>query len=185
MPRRFGAIWNRNSSLQACLAESAAAAVSIVCLPRHGHATTRTTIEALFASTQAPFRLVVVDIASPESVRSYLEAEAHARPNLFHVRLDEFVSRQTARLMVLDRIQTPYRVLVDNTCYAARVGSRPCWTAPWRPERPWCPGDRDSGGPHIHFSGGFVVPYEGVIVRPHAWPSQFSGQKRPAPAARH
>lgn len=149
------------------LAQAGDLAVTIICVPRHGHATTRTTIESLYASTQVPFQLIVVDIASPESVRSYLESEAHARHNLFHVRLGELVSRQTARLAVLDRIRTTYTILVDNNVL---------FQAGWLEALLGCAEETGAAmvspiivtlGGHIHFSGGFVVPYEGGIGRPH------------------
>ena len=156
------------AALDTLLAAADDAVVTIVCVPRHGHATTRTTVESLFASTPVPFRLIVVDIASLESVRDFLEAGARTRRELMHVRLDEFVSRQTARLVVLDRIHTPYTVLVDNNML---------FRSGWLEALLACAEETGAAmvspvivtqGGHIHFSGGFVVPYEGVIVRPHA-----------------
>jgi hypothetical protein len=156
------------AALDERLAESGDAVVTIICVPRHGHATTRTTVESLFAGTRVPFRLIVVDIASPEAVRRYLETEARARRDLIHLRVDEFVSRQTARLVVLNRIQTPYAVLVDNNMLF-RWG--------WLDALLDCAKETGAAmvspvivtqGGHIHFSGGFVVPYEDGIGRPHA-----------------
>ena len=42
---------------------------TVLCIPRHGYATTRTTIENLYANTAEPFVLLYVDIASPAVVR--------------------------------------------------------------------------------------------------------------------
>jgi hypothetical protein len=154
--------------IDARIAEGHNVQVTIVCVPRHGHATTRTTIEGLFASTRVPFRLIVVDIASLEPVQRYLEAEARARPDLIHVRIDEFVSRQTARLVVLDRIRTHYTVLIDNNML---------FHAGWLEALLVCAEETGAAmvspvivtqGGHIHFSGGFVVRHNGVTVRPHA-----------------
>jgi hypothetical protein len=159
---------SRFAAIGACLAEDSNAEVTIVCVPRHGHATTRTTIESLSISTGVPFRLVVVDVASPASVQRYLEAEAHARSDLIHVRIDELVSRQTARLLVRDLIRTPYTVLVDNNML---------FRSGWLEALLVCVKETGAAmvspvivtqGGHIHFSGGFVVPHDGVTVRPHA-----------------
>ena len=154
--------------LTARLAATGDARVTIVCVPRHGHATTRTTVESLYASTRVPFRLIAVDIASPEPIRRYLEAEACARRDLIHVRLDEVVSRQTARLVVLDRIQTPYTVLVDNNML---------FRSDWLEALVGCAEETGAAmmspvivtqGGHIHFSGGFVVSDKSGVGRPHS-----------------
>ena len=91
----------------------------MLCIPRHGYATTRTTIENLYANTAEPFVLLYVDIASPAVVREYLEEQARERENFLLVRIKDFVSRQTARLVVLDLITTPFTVFLDNNMLLA------------------------------------------------------------------
>ena len=88
--------------------------VTIVCLVRHGYATSAMTVEHLYANTEVPFKLIFADIASPPSVRAYLEEQASGRANFTHLRFDEFQSRQTARLAALKLVDTRFVVLIDN-----------------------------------------------------------------------
>jgi Glycosyl transferase family 2 len=88
--------------------------VTIVCVVRHGYATTRATLESLYAATRIPFTVFYLDINSPAVVRQYLTEQAASRNNFFHIPICEYVSRQTARLLVLDMIRTQYTVFVDN-----------------------------------------------------------------------
>src|SRR5215831_5223243 len=88
--------------------------VTVVFVVRHGYATTRASLESLYATTRIPFIVFHLDINSPTMVRQYLAGEAVNRKNFFHITIDEYVSRQTARLLVLDMITTPYTVFVDN-----------------------------------------------------------------------
>jgi hypothetical protein len=158
----------RLAALGARLAAGGVAPATVVCIPRHGYGTTRTTIESLYASTRVPFNLVVVDIAGPEPVRRYLEQAEAAHDGLVHLRLDELVSRQTARLLVLDGIKTPYTVLVDNNmlfrpgCLEALVAcAEETGAAMVSPVLV-------THGGRIHFSGGFVEAGKNGRWRPHA-----------------
>ncbi len=98
----------------AAQSDPAAVPVTVVCLPRHGYATTRVNVESLYATTHTPFQLFHLDIHSPPAVREYLAEQARARPGFHHLRLDEYVSRQTARRLVLPLVRTPWTVFVDN-----------------------------------------------------------------------
>jgi hypothetical protein len=88
--------------------------VTVLCVTRHGHATTAVTIESLFDSTKIPFHLVYADIASPPSVERYLTSLAASRDRVTHVRFEEFLSRQAARMKALRQVQTRFVVLLDN-----------------------------------------------------------------------
>ncbi|NNC87734.1 MAG: glycosyltransferase [Akkermansiaceae bacterium] len=88
--------------------------VSVLCIARHGFATTRVNLESLYEKTGTRFLVIYVDINSPPAARHYLEECAASREHFFHLRVDEFVSRQTARLLVLDMIPTRYTVFLDN-----------------------------------------------------------------------
>ncbi len=87
---------------------------TVICIPRHGYATTRIHIESLYARTNECILVFYVDIASPPAVRAFLEEQSRTRRGFFHIRIDKPVSRQTARLMVLDLVSTPYTVFMDN-----------------------------------------------------------------------
>ena len=88
--------------------------VTVVCVVRHGYATTRASLENLYATTRTPFIVFYLDINSPAIVREYLAEQAASRNNFLHIPIDEYVSRQTARLLVLDMIRTQYTVFIDN-----------------------------------------------------------------------
>ena len=88
--------------------------VTVVCVVRHGYATTRASLENLYATTRTPFIVFYLDINSPATVREYLAEQAARRNNFFHIPIDEYVSRQTARLLVLDMIRTQYTIFIDN-----------------------------------------------------------------------
>ena len=94
--------------------------VTIVCVVRHGYATTRASLESLCATTRIPFTVFYLDINSPAAVRQYLAEQAASRNNFFHIPIGEYVSRQTARLLVLDMIRTQYTVFVDNNILFSR-----------------------------------------------------------------
>jgi hypothetical protein len=87
---------------------------TVICIPRHGYATTRINVDSLYERTAERFLLIYVDVGSPPNVREYLEEQAKIRPDFFYLRVDEMISRQTARLLVLDLVPTPYTVFMDN-----------------------------------------------------------------------
>ncbi len=88
--------------------------VTVICVPRHGHATAKVNVESLYASTSTKFVMLYVDVASPACVSQYLEEQARIRQNFFHVRIEANVSRQIARLAVLDLVTTEYTLFTDN-----------------------------------------------------------------------
>src|SRR6266571_835257 len=73
--------------------------VTIVVVPRERFSVTRRALEALYASTPRPFRLVYVDGGSPARIRRYLAAEA--------------------RNIGLRRVRTRYVVFIDNDAIPA------------------------------------------------------------------
>jgi hypothetical protein len=93
--------------------------VTVLCLLRHGHATTATTIDSLYANTRLPFKLIYADVASPGVVAEYMQQLASRHQFVDHLRFGEFISRQNARIAALARVDTPYTVLVDNNILAS------------------------------------------------------------------
>ena len=88
--------------------------VTVLCVVRHGYATTEVTVESLYRNTEAPFRMVYADIASPPAVERYLKEQEHQREGFLHLRFDDLVSRQSARHKGLENIETDFVVVVDN-----------------------------------------------------------------------
>ncbi len=88
--------------------------ITIICLVRHGYATCAMTVENIYASTDIPFKLIFADIASPPSVKSYLEDQSSRRSNFIHLRFDDFISRQSARLEALKLVDSQFVVFIDN-----------------------------------------------------------------------
>lgn len=104
----------RLSEARARIAASPPAEATIVCIPRHGWATTRATVESVYRRTDRRFRLVCVDVAAPPGVRAWLARQAAERPDFWHLRIDELVSRQTARLLGMELVATEHVVFLDN-----------------------------------------------------------------------
>ena len=88
--------------------------VTVLCVTRHGHATTAVALESLLDSTKIPFHLVYADVASPPSVERYLTRLASSRDRVTHLRFDKFLHRQAARMKALPQVQTRFVVLLDN-----------------------------------------------------------------------
>jgi hypothetical protein len=150
--------------------------VTVLCLVRHGYATTAACLETLYASTSMPVNVVVADIASPPAVQRYLAGLAASREGFVHMRFDEYVTRQRARIAALARVDTPYVVLLDNNMLCS-----PGWLDALLDAR------AESGasvvspiivthGGRVHFSAGSVLRKRRLllgpkrVVRPHAQP---------------
>lgn len=94
--------------------------VTIISVVRHGHGTAAMHVEGLYDSSDVPFDLIYADIASPPPVRHYLAECARRRDSFTLLRFDDLVSRQTARSAALERVETPFVVLVDNNVLCNR-----------------------------------------------------------------
>jgi hypothetical protein len=90
------------------------ALATVLCIPRHGHAVTGVCLENLYEQTDETIAVVYVDVVSPPEVRRYLERQSLERPGFFHLKIDDYISRQTARLLVLDCVSAPFTVFMDN-----------------------------------------------------------------------
>ncbi|PYM60735.1 MAG: glycosyltransferase [Candidatus Rokuibacteriota bacterium] len=92
--------------------------VTIVVVPRERFSVTRRALEALYASTPRPFRLVYVDGGSPPRIRRYLAAEARSR-GFELVRTERHLVPNEARNIGLRRVRTRYVVFIDNDAIPA------------------------------------------------------------------
>jgi GR25 family glycosyltransferase involved in LPS biosynthesis len=88
--------------------------LTVIALPRHGHATTATTVDSFYAHTRTPAVFIYLDIMGPAAVREHLDFVQETTPGFVSVRVDEYISRQMARLLVLDLIRTPFTLFLDN-----------------------------------------------------------------------
>ncbi len=151
--------------------------VTIICIVRHGYATTAMTIENLYASSEIPFNLIFADMASPPSTRAYLEEQAAGRDNFVHLRFDEFRSRQSARLEALKLVDTRYVVLIDNNILCERGWLENLIGAQQETDADMVSPLILTHGGDVHFSAGLVVrePAEKwwqkpQVERPHQQP---------------
>ena len=64
--------------------------VSVVCVVRHGHATSAVCLESLYGGSRVPERVIYADIASPPPVRSRIAGLAEAHAGFVHLRFDAF-----------------------------------------------------------------------------------------------
>ncbi len=148
------------------LADAAdSARLTVLCIPRHGHGTTRICIERLYETIDEPFTVLYIDIGSPPAVAAELQQMASELPGFTCLRIDEWTSRQSARLLVLDHIATPYTLLIDNNmrvepgCVARLVATAErCEAAVVSPLILM------QGG-RVHFSGSRIEPIGGDRVR--------------------
>jgi len=114
-------------------------------------------LEGLEREGSGATRVVCVDIAAPAHVADTLAAEDRRRPDFSHVRFDELVSRQQARIAALARVDTKYTLLIDNNMLLAPGAiARLVETAEETEAALVSPVIVTRGGA-IHYSGGVVV----------------------------
>lgn len=146
---------------------SAAVDATIVCIPRHGFGTTRISVESLYAATDRRFNVIYVDVNSPPAVRSYLEKQVVNREGFFHLRIDEYVSRQTARLLAMEMVRSPYVAFLDNNMLLSPGWLGSLLDAAAETGAAMVSPIIVTHGGEIHFSAGFVEKRHGKVVRPH------------------
>ena len=151
--------------------------VTVLCVVRHGHATTAVTVECLLDSTKVPFHIVYADIASPPSVERYLARLAASRDRVTHLRFEHLLPRQAARIAALQHVNTRFVVLLDNN-----VICEPGWLEKLLEAREETGASVVSPiivtrGGRIHFSAGLVEQRRRLrslgrktLVRPHGQP---------------
>jgi GT2 family glycosyltransferase len=88
--------------------------VTIVVVVRERFSVAQRALEALYANTPEPFRLVYVDAGSPGPLRRYLAAQARLR-GFQIVRRAEHINNNQSRNIALAHLgDTPYVVFLDN-----------------------------------------------------------------------
>lgn len=151
--------------------------VTVICLVRHGYATSAVTVQNLYATTDVPFRLIFADIGSPQPVQDYLEGEAATRPGFTHLRFNNFRSRQRARIEAMALVETPFVVLVDNNMLFDRGWLENLLQAQQETGADIVSPLIVTQGGDIHFSAGRVVrerksrwSLRRQVIRPHQQP---------------
>ena len=92
--------------------------VTIVVGARERFSAAAATLDALYAVTPGPFRLVYVDGGSPASVARRVRERATAR-GFTLIRTEHYLSPDSARNMGFEQVHTPYVVFLDNDVIVA------------------------------------------------------------------
>jgi hypothetical protein len=148
------------------IARGGAVDATLILIPRHGYATTRTTVESIRRNTRRALRIIAVDIRAPQPARAYMAQQA-ADPQFVHLPIEHWVSRQSGRLLALELVDSEYVVFMDNNM---RV--EPGWldalvgAAEETGAAVVSPLIVTHGG-EIHFSGGTVQRRLGKVIRSH------------------
>jgi len=87
--------------------------VTVVVVPRERFSKTRECIESIIEHTQIPYKMIVVDGGSYDSVRTWLES-ASKQHDFELIRLDYYVSPNHARNIGMRAVDTKYVTFVDN-----------------------------------------------------------------------
>jgi len=90
--------------------------VTIVVTQWQHFSETQSALEALYAFTPQPFRLVYVDGNSPPAVRRYLEEQAQER-SFTLLRTERYLTSSEARNLALPYVQTKYAAFLDNSAF--------------------------------------------------------------------
>lgn len=100
------------------MTEATTPEVTIVVTPREKWSVCIASLDSLLAHTTVPFRLVYVDGGSPAAVRRHVDRQAAAH-RFQVIRTRRFLKPNEARLMGLEKVETPYVAFVDNDVIAA------------------------------------------------------------------
>jgi Glycosyltransferase like family 2 len=92
---------------------SAEPVLTVIVCAREAHAHAEMSLRSVLAETSAPFDLIYLDIASPPSEARAIQAIC-AEHGFAVVRYDTPIAPSLARRGVLDRVQTPYVLFIDN-----------------------------------------------------------------------
>jgi hypothetical protein len=92
---------------------SAQPVLTVIVCAREAHAHAETSLRSVLAETSLPFDLIYLDIASPQREASAIAATCTER-GFPTVRYDAPIAPSLARRDVLDRVETPYVLFIDN-----------------------------------------------------------------------
>jgi len=87
--------------------------LTLIVIPRERFSMARESLESLYANTPPGFQLIYIDGNAPRELRDYLRA-AQATRGFELIRTEHYLSNNRARNLGLQRVRTPFAVLVDN-----------------------------------------------------------------------
>lgn len=151
---------------------------TVILLTRHGYATTRATIESLRRTAGRSHRVIAVDIASPPAARRYQAQRDRDDPDFIHLPIDELVSRQSARLLALDLVDSEHVAFLDNDMLLSDGWLDVLLQASEETSAALVSPLVVTQGGAIHFSGGEVRRRFGRVTRHH-------GQRGAPPPAQY
>lgn len=92
------------------------AEVCVVFTARERYAHAPKALEALYANTRVPFRLLVVDAATPKRYLRRIEAAVRGRPRVEFITHDGHLLPNRARNLAIASVREPFVFFVENDC---------------------------------------------------------------------
>lgn len=87
--------------------------VTLIVVPRERFSYTQKSLESVYQNTNVPFNLIYVDVNSPPQIKRYLAQQAKEKD--FHlIRVNHFLTPNTARNLALKSVETEYVLFMDN-----------------------------------------------------------------------
>lgn len=158
--------------------------VTIVHVPRERYGETRASLDSILRNTEGvPYKLLILDAASPPAVAEHLRAVAAEGENRELLRFDFIMTPNELRNEAIKRLDTPYVAFVDNDAHVA-----PGWLPPllraakekdaWVVAPVMLIGELDTGT--IHIAGGDCAIVEEDGERRYSYLQQhFVGRELP------
>lgn len=89
----------------------------VVFTARERYAEAPAALEALFARAEVPFRLLIVDAATPQSYRRRIEAVVRGRPGVEFLSHDRYLLPNQARNLAVSAVREPFVLFHENDCH--------------------------------------------------------------------
>lgn len=90
--------------------------VCVVFTARERYAHAPKALDALFANTQVPFRLLIIDAATPKRHLRRIEAAVRGRPRVEFIVHDGYLLPNAARNLAIASAREPFVFFVENDC---------------------------------------------------------------------
>lgn len=90
--------------------------VCVVFTARERYAHAPKALEALYANTEVPFRLLIVDAATPKRYLRRIEAAVRGRPRVEFIVHDGYLLPNQARNLAIASVREPFVFFLENDC---------------------------------------------------------------------
>lgn len=90
--------------------------VCVIFTARERYAHAPTALEALYANTEVPFRLLIVDAATPKRHLRRIEAAVRGRPRVEFIVHDGYLLPNQARNLAIASVREPFVFFLENDC---------------------------------------------------------------------